>query len=123
MNGYITNIEDDTLENDLFRKVVYTAKNSQLVLMSLEPGEEIGLEVHQVDQFIRIESGEGKAVLDGDEHEISDGSAIVIPAGTEHNVVNTGEDDLKLYTIYSPPAHPDGTVHKTKEEAEAAETA
>lgn len=120
MKGYITNIEKDTLENELYRKVLYTAPNSQLVLMSIKPGEEIGEEVHKLDQFIRIEAGEGKAVLNGEEQKIGDGSAVVIPAGTNHNVINTSTDkDLKLYSIYSPPEHRHKTVHKTKQEADA----
>jgi len=117
MKGYIANIEEVTKENNYFRKVLYTAKNSQLVVMSLKPGEEIGEEVHELDQFIRLEQGLGKAVLDGVEHEIKDDYAVVVPAGTKHNVINTGTEDMKLYTIYSPPEHKDGTVHKTKEEA------
>jgi len=119
MKGYVTNIEKDSLENQNFRQVLYTAKNSQLVLMSLKPGEEIGMEMHTLDQFFRVESGEGKTILDGVEHEIRDGSAIVIPAGTRHNIINTGEGEMKLYTIYSPPNHRDGVVHLTKEEGEA----
>jgi mannose-6-phosphate isomerase-like protein (cupin superfamily) len=123
MNGYIINIEKEALENDNFRKVLYTGKNSQLVLMSLRPSEEIGMEVHTLDQFIRVEKGKGKAVLDGVEHELEDGSAVVIPAGTNHNIINTDVDDeLKLYTIYSPPEHKDGVVHATKEDALADES-
>ena len=120
MNGYIENIEKKTLENEYFRHVLFTAPNSQLVVMALKPGEDIGLEVHDDhDQFLRVEAGTGKAVLDGVETAIEDGSAIVVPAGTEHNVVNTSPtESLKLYTIYSPPEHPDGTIHKTKAEAE-----
>lgn len=122
MKGYVANIETLALENENFRKVLYTAKNSQLVLMSLKPGEEIGEEVHELDQFIRIESGSGKAILDGVEHDLRDGTAVVIPAGTKHNVVNTSSDKpLKLYTLYSPPNHKDGTVHATKRDAEANE--
>jgi mannose-6-phosphate isomerase-like protein (cupin superfamily) len=122
MNGYITNIEKDTLENKNFRKVLYTAKNSQLVLMSLKPGEEIGMEVHTLDQFLRIEKGSGKAILDGVEHEIGDGSAIVVPAGTNHNFINTSDtEEMKLYTVYSPPEHLDGVVRATKAEAEKEE--
>lgn len=118
MKGYISNIEKESLENDNFRRVLYTAKNSQLVLMSLLPGEDIGEEVHELDQFIRVEAGEGKAVLDGAEHPVTDGSAIVIPAGARHNVINTSATEkLKLYTIYSPPEHQDGVVRKTKAEA------
>lgn len=119
MKGYITNIEKDSLENENFRKVLYTAKNSQLVLMSLKPGEEIGEEVHTLDQFIRVEAGQGQAVLDGVEQKIEDGSAIVIPAGARHNVINGAAGEMKLYTIYSPPEHKDGVVHPTKAEAAA----
>lgn len=122
MVGFVTNIEQDTLENENFRKVLYTAKNMQLVVMSLEVGEEIGLETHpEHDQFIRIDAGSAKAILNGEESELTDGSCVVIPAGVEHNIVNTGESKLKLYTIYSPPEHADGTVHTTKAEADAAE--
>ena len=118
MKGYVTNIEKSTIENSNFRKVLYTAKNSQLVLMSLRPGEEIGEKVHELDQFLRIEAGTGKAVLDGVEHLIEDGSAIVVPAGARHNIINTSEDsDMKLYTLYSPPEHRDGVVRLTKAEA------
>ncbi len=118
MKGYVDNIEKSTLENTNFRKVLYTAKNSQLVLMSLKPMEEIGEEVHTLDQFLRIEKGIGKAILDGMEHEISDGSAVIVPAGAKHNIINTSMDaELKLYTIYSPPEHRDGTVHATKADA------
>ncbi len=120
--GYVTNIEKDSLDNENFRKVLYTAKNSQLVLMSLKPKEDIGSEVHQLDQFIRVEKGNGKSVLNGKEYEISDGSAIVIPAGTEHNIINTSEtEEMKLYTVYSPPNHKDGVIHATKENAMADE--
>jgi len=118
MKGYISNIEKETKENTNFRKVLYTGKNSQLVLMSIEPGEEIGEEIHTLDQFIRVESGKGKAILDEVEHMIEDGSAIVVPAGAKHNVINTStEDKLKLYTIYSPAEHKDGTIHMTKANA------
>src|SRR3989344_296291 len=121
MKGDVTNIEKDTVENNNFRKVVYTAPNSQLVLMSLKPGEDIGSEVHQLDQFLRVEKGTGKTVLNGAEYPIEDGSAIVVPAGTEHNIINTGETEMKLYTVYSPPNHRDGVTHRTKEEAVADE--
>lgn len=117
MKGYITNIEKDSLENDNFRKVLYTAPHSQLVLMSLLPSEDIGAEVHELDQFIRVEAGEGKAVLNGVETVIADGSAIVVPSGTEHNIVNTGSTVMKLYTVYSPADHLDGTIHVTKADA------
>ncbi len=119
MKGYITNIEKASLENDNFRKVLYTDKNIQLVLMSLLPGEEIGEEVHTVDQFLRIEQGAGKAILEGVLQDIADGSSIVVPAGTKHNVVNTGTNSMKLYTLYTPPHHRDGVIHKTKAEGEA----
>ena len=122
MKGYVANIEALALENNLFRKVLYTAKHCQLVLMSLKPGEDIGAEVHHLDQFLRFEQGEGKAVLDGVEHAISDGFAIVVPAGTMNNIINTSADKpMKLYTVYAPPNHRDGVVHKTKAEAEADE--
>lgn len=120
MQGYVANIEKESEQNENFRKVLYTARFSQLVVMSLKPMEEIGEEVHTLDQFIRVEKGNGKAVLDGVEHEVEDGSAIVIPAGTKHNVINTsGSEPMKLYTIYSPPEHRDGVVHATKEDAVA----
>ncbi|HLM83911.1 MAG TPA: cupin domain-containing protein [Candidatus Bathyarchaeia archaeon] len=119
MKGYVTNIENETEENENFRKVLYTAKFSQLVVMALQPMEDIGEEVHKLDQFIRIEKGTGKAILDDVEHEIKDGSAIVVPAGTKHNFVNTSASEtMKLYTVYSPPEHLDGVVHATKEDAE-----
>ena len=120
--SYITNIEQESLLNKNFRKVLYTAKNSQLVVMSLLPKEEIGEEVHQLDQFIRVESGQGKAVLNDKEYELANGFAVVVPAGTKHNIINTSEtEEMKLYTVYSPPNHKDGTVHATKEVAEANE--
>jgi mannose-6-phosphate isomerase-like protein (cupin superfamily) len=123
MKGYVTDIEKATKENENFRQVLYTAKHSQLVLMTLKPGEEIGEEVHEeIDQFFRFEEGKGKVVIDGVEHEVEDGSAVVVPAGARHNVVNTSSDELlKLYTIYSPPEHQDGVVRASKEEAEASE--
>ena len=123
MPGHHTDIEKKSLENNYFREVLFTGPNSQLVVMALKPGEDIGMETHgDVDQFIRVEAGQGKAVLDGKEYKLADGSAIVIPAGTEHNVINTSSTEpLKLYTIYTPPEHPDGTIHKTKAEAEAYE--
>jgi mannose-6-phosphate isomerase-like protein (cupin superfamily) len=120
MKGYVVDIEKVTKENKNFRKVLYTAKNSQLVVMSLRHGEEIGEEVHGLDQFIRIEKGKGKAVLDDVEHKIEDDYAIVIPAGTRHNIINTSKDkEMKLYTIYSPPEHRDAVIHKTKADAMA----
>lgn len=119
MKGFVGNIEKMTESNAFFRKVVYTSSHSQLVLMCLKPNEEIGLEVHnENDQFLRFESGSGKVVIDGVEHEVSDGFAVVIPAGAEHNVINTSsENHLKLYTIYSPAHHRDGVVHRTKADA------
>ncbi|MFA6459291.1 MAG: cupin domain-containing protein [Candidatus Paceibacterota bacterium] len=118
MKGYITNIEKLSLENTNFRKVLYTAENSQLVLMSLLPGEEIGEEVHDVDQFFRIEKGTGTAILSDIPHNLADGSVIIVPAGTKHNVINTGDGEMKLYTLYMPPHHKDGVIHKTKTEGE-----
>lgn len=123
MAGYVGNIEEITLSNAFFRQVLFTAPYSQLVVMCLQPNEDIGVEVHpSVDQFFRIEEGEGKVVLNDEEHPIKDGDAVVVPAGTQHNVINTSaEKQLKLYTIYSPAQHKDGTVHKTKAEAMADE--
>lgn len=116
MVGYVTDIEKDTLENEDYRRVLFTGRNTQLVLMTLAPGEEIGSEVHEEhDQFIRVEAGSGVVRLDDEEHALADGAAVVIPAGTRHNVVNTSTGEkLRLYTLYSPPEHPDGTVHRTK---------
>ncbi|MBP9760018.1 MAG: cupin domain-containing protein [Candidatus Pacebacteria bacterium] len=114
MKGYLVNIEKETLENTNYRKVLYTAKNSQLVLMSIEHGDEIGEETHHLDQFIRIEQGSAKIILDDVVHEAFTDWAVVIPAGTKHNVINTGDTTLKLYTIYSPPEHKDGVVEHTK---------
>lgn len=120
MDHFVTDIEEATVKNEDFRRVLYTALNSQLVLMTLKPGEDIGAETHDLDQFIRVEAGRGTAQLNGKDYPIHDGSALVIPAGTRHNVINTGRDEaLKLYTLYSPPEHKDGTVHRTKQEAEA----
>jgi mannose-6-phosphate isomerase-like protein (cupin superfamily) len=120
MKGYKDNIEKLTLENENFRKVLYTAKFSQLVLMSLKPKEEIGEEVHDVDQFFRFEKGNGKVIIDGNAYEVGDGDAVVVPAGAKHNVINaSATEPLKLYTLYSPPHHRDGVVHITKQEAEA----
>jgi len=119
---YIGNIEKETLRNDNFRKVLNTTKLSQLVVMSLLPGEEIGMEIHSdTDQFIRIEDGEAMVILDGEKTEVEDDFAIVIPAGVEHNIINIGDEALKLYTIYTPAHHPAQTIHKTKAEAEASE--
>ncbi len=119
MKGYIGDIEKETTENENFRKVLYTGKFSQLVVMSLKPGEDIGEEVHDdTDQFLRVEEGEGKLILDGVEHIIADDYAVVVPAGAKHNILNTSADKpMKLYTIYSPSHHRDGIIHKTKEEA------
>ena len=123
MAGYNANIEELTLANSNFRQVLFTGKYAQLVLMSLKPGEEIGMETHpSVDQFFRFEKGAGKVIIDGEEYIVGNGSAIVVPAGSQHNVINTSTtEDLKLYTIYSPPNHPDGIIHATKAEAGAAE--
>ena len=122
MKGFVTNIEKEAEENEYFRKVLYTDERVQLVVMSLLPLEEIGAEVHQLDQFIRVEEGEGKAVLDGVEHELKAGYAVVVPKGTLHNIVNTSADKpMKLYTVYAPPNHKEGTIHKTKVDAEADE--
>lgn len=118
MAGFVTDIEEGTENNQNFREVLFTAPHSQLVVMSLLPNEDIGMEVHDVDQFLRIEKGEGKVILDGEETNIADGTAIVVPAGTEHNIINTSQTaQLKLYTIYSPPQHPDKTIHKSKQDA------
>lgn len=118
MKGFVTNIEAVTLENEDFRRVLYTAEHSQLVVMSIPAADDIGEEVHDVDQFIRIEEGEGQSVLDGVERDLTDGSVIVIPAGVRHNIINTSKSDaLKLYTLYSPPHHKDAIVHKTKADA------
>lgn len=120
MKGFKNNLERETLDNSNFHKVLYTGVNSQLVLMSLKPGEEVGLEVHpESDQFVRIEQGRGRCVIEDSEYNIEDGSGIVIPAGAEHNIVNTSTtEELKLYTLYSPPNLKDGTIHKTKEDHE-----
>ncbi len=120
MKGFNTNIEKATLENENFRKVLYTSKHSQLVLMSLKTREEIGAEVHpDNDQFFRFEKGQGKCIIDGNEYLITDGSVIIVPAGARHNVINTSEtDSLQMYTLYSPAHHKDGTIHATKEIAE-----
>ena len=123
VKGFNSNIEKATLENSNFRKVLYTAKHSQLVLMSLKPKEEIGMEVHKDnDQFFRFEQGQGKCIIDGNEYSVADGSAIIVPAGADHNIINTSEtQELKLYTIYSPAHHKDGNVRATKQQAEAKE--
>src|SRR5512135_2745953 len=123
MEGYVANIEKKSLENKYFREVLFTGPHSQLVVMSIAPGEDIGMETHNnVDQFFRIEVGIGRAVLNGKEYNLEDGSAVVVPAGTEHNIINSSKSEpLKLYTIYSPPNHPHGTIHKDKAEALAYE--
>lgn len=125
MAGYVGPIEKQTLNNDYFRQVLFTGKHAQLVLMCLQPGEEIGNEVYTgVDQFFRIEQGEAVFIFNGKEkHQVKDGEAVIVPAGTFHNVINVSKTTkLKLYTLYSPPNHPDKTVHKTKAEADKAET-
>jgi mannose-6-phosphate isomerase-like protein (cupin superfamily) len=123
MKGFKNNIEKETLENKNFRKVLYTAKYSQLVLMSLKPKEEIGMETHEKnDQFFRFESGQGKCIIDGNEYKVTNGDAIIVPAGAKHNIINISDTEaLKLYTIYSPPNHEDGVIRQTKKEAETIE--
>jgi mannose-6-phosphate isomerase-like protein (cupin superfamily) len=124
MAGYVGNIEEFAQHNTNFRQVVYTGVHTQLVAMSLQPGEEIGMEVHAtVDQFFRVESGTLKIIMNGEEHTLTDGMAAIVPASVEHNVVNVGQNVAKLYTLYSPPNHPNHTIHVTKAEAEAAEAA
>lgn len=117
-HGYAADIERLTLDNDTFRTVLYTGQYMQLVVMSVAPGSEIGQEVHGQDQFLRIEAGEGKALVGEREYALADGVAVIVPAGATHNVINTGAEPLKLYSIYAAPHHQDGTVHRTKEEAE-----
>lgn len=120
MKGYVTEMDTKTLENENFRTVLYTAERTQLVVMSLKPDEDIGEETHELDQFIRCEAGTGKAMLDDVEHDLSPGVAVLVPAGTKHNIINTSADEaMKLYTLYAPPNHRDGVVHKTKADAEA----
>ena len=119
MKGFVKDIEGIAIRNNAFRQVLYTAKNCQLVVMALKPTEEIGAEVHELDQFFRVEEGTGEAVLDGVRTAISAGFAVLVPAGTNHNIINTGSVSLKLYTLYAPPNHRDGVVHRTREEAEA----
>lgn len=122
MKGLPLNIEELTNTNENFRKVIFTSKNSQLVVMCLKPGEDIGTEVHQIDQFLKVESGTGKTILDGVEHHIEAGYSVSVPAGVEHNIMNTSDTEfMKLYTVYSPPNHLDGTIHKTKADAIADE--
>ncbi len=118
MKGFIKNIEDISIKNEEFRQVLYTAVNIQLVVMSLKPKEEIGMEIHELDQFFRVEEGTGEALLDGVRTDISAGFAVLVPAGTNHNIINTGSVPLKLYTLYAPPNHRDGVVHHTRTEAE-----
>ena len=119
MKGYVQDIESIATQNENFRKVLYTAHHCQLVVMALKPKEEIGAEVHKLDQFFRVEQGSGEAVLDGVHTAIYAGFAVVVPAGARHNIINTGTEPLKLYTIYSPPNHRDGVVHRTRADAEA----
>jgi mannose-6-phosphate isomerase-like protein (cupin superfamily) len=119
MKGYVQSLEKAAERNTTFRTVLYTAKNCQLVVMSLKPDEDIGAEVHKLDQFFRVEEGEGNAVLDGIEHRIKPGFAILVPAGTRHNIINGSSGPMKLYTLYAPPNHHDGVVHATKADAEA----
>lgn len=122
MKPYINNIEQETLQNDYFRKEVFTGDHLQMTVMTLLPGEDIGAEIHpNTDQFLRVEQGTGKAVIDGQEYSVTDDFAIIVPAGAHHNLINTGEIPLKLYSIYTPPEHPAGTIHKNKDEAMAAE--
>ena len=119
MKGYVANIEEETLRNETFRTVLYTDDRVQLVVMSIAENGDIGEEVHQLDQFIRIEAGEGKSILDGEEYVLGAGSAVIIPAGDRHNIVNTSSrESLKLYTLYAPPNHAPGTVHATKADAQ-----
>ena len=118
MKGFVKNIEEIAVKNEEFRRVLYTAKNCQLVVMALKPKEEIGMEVHKLDQFFRVEKGTGEAILDGVHTAIKAGFAVLVPAGAKHNIVNTGKAPLKLYTLYSPPNHRDGVVHHTRAEAE-----
>jgi mannose-6-phosphate isomerase-like protein (cupin superfamily) len=117
MSGYVGNIEEQTLANEHYREVLFTGPDSQLVVMCLKAGEEIGEERHELDQFLRFEAGEGEVLLNGEAHSVRDGMAVVIPKGTLHNVRNTGSADLKLYTIYTAPEHPEGTIHHTKEDS------
>jgi mannose-6-phosphate isomerase-like protein (cupin superfamily) len=116
--GFVQNVEKLTERNEPFRRVIYTAKNLQLVVMSLSPGEHIGVETHDVDQFFRVEQGTGEVLIDGHRSPIGAGSAVVVPAGSQHNFINTGKAQLKLYTLYAPPHHRDGVVHRTKADAE-----
>jgi mannose-6-phosphate isomerase-like protein (cupin superfamily) len=119
MKGFVQDIEALAVKNADFRRVLYTARNCQLVLMSLKPNEEIGAEVHKLDQFFRVEEGSGAAILDGLRSEIRAGFAVLVPAGTNHNIINTGSAPLKLYTLYAPPNHRDAVVHVTRQDAQA----
>lgn len=119
MKGFVQDIEGIATKNEDFRRVLYTARNCQLVVMALKPGEEIGAEVHTLDQFFRVEEGTGEAILDGVRTAIRPGFALVVPAGANHNIINTGSTPLKLYTVYAPPNHRDGVVHHTRKDAEA----
>jgi len=122
MKGFVADIESLSLQNNYFRQVLYTDSKLQLVVMSLKPNEDIGEETHQLDQFIRVEQGEGKAVLDGEEHILKNGTVVLIPSGTTHNIINlSATNPMKLYTLYAPPNHAPDTIHKTKEEAQASE--
>jgi mannose-6-phosphate isomerase-like protein (cupin superfamily) len=130
MIGWVGNVEQTTLQNENFRTVVFTGEHTQLTVMRLGPGEDIGLEAHDnLDQFLRIEQGTGRVELGESKdaltetHEVTDDWAIIVPAGIWHNVTNTSDGELKLYSLYSPPEHPDGTVHKTRAESDAAEHA
>jgi len=117
MTGYVQNIEDITLTNKNFRQVLFTARHIQLVVMSIPVGQDIGEETHDLDQFLRIEQGQGQTILNGEKQSIADGFAVIVPAGTKHNIINTGDQPLKLYSLYSPPNHRDQIVHQTKEDA------
>lgn len=116
--SYINNIEKETLQNNNFRTVLFTSKFMQLVVMSIPTEGDIGMEIHQIDQLIRVEKGNAKSILNGVDRNLTDGDVVIIPAGTEHNILNTGDEDLKLYTVYATPNHKRGTIHKTKEDAE-----
>lgn len=119
MKGYVEDIESIAIGNEDFRRVLYTARSCQLVVMALKPAEDIGAEVHKLDQFFRVEAGRGEAVLDGVTTAIEPGYAVIVPAGTRHNIINTGTEPLKLYTLYAPPNHRDGVVHRTRADADA----
>lgn len=123
MKPYHTNITEQSVQNTYFRHVLFTSNTAQLVVMSLLPEEEIGMETHELDQYLFFVQGTGKAILNGEESNFGPGDAYVVPRGTEHNFINTGQEDVKLFTVYAPPEHPDGTIHKTKAEADAAHTA